>query len=99
MLVIATLGDHNEEPEPMPSETLAGLSHLDGVTLVTVGKLGADDVSAFIRAATGTSPSPQLVARIAEASNGTPMRLCELWSDLRLGDGHSSLGESGEGRR
>jgi DNA-binding SARP family transcriptional activator len=99
MLVIATLGDRGEEREPMLSETLADLSRLDSVTLLTVGKLGAEDVSAFIRAATGTRPSPQLVSRIAEATNGTPMRLCELWSDLRLGDGQSSLGESGGGRR
>jgi DNA-binding SARP family transcriptional activator len=99
MLVIATLGDHNEEPEPMPSETLADLSHLDGVTLVTVGKLGAEDVSAFIRAATGMSPSPQLVARIATATNGTPMRLSELWPDPRPGSGQSSPGESADERR
>jgi DNA-binding SARP family transcriptional activator len=88
-LVIATLGDRTEAHEPILSETLADLSRLDGVTLVTVGKLGAEDVSAFIRAATGMSPSPQLVTRIAKATNGMPLRLCELWPDLRLGGGPS----------
>jgi predicted ATPase len=94
-LVIATLGDRTEAHEPMLSETLADLSRLDGVTLVTVGKLGAEDVSAFIRAATGMSPSPQLVTRIAKATNGMPLRLCELWPDLRLGSGPSPRADFG----
>jgi DNA-binding SARP family transcriptional activator len=85
MLVIATLGDSGEERKPVLGDTLADLSRLDGVTLLTVGKFDAEDISAFIRAATGTKPSPQLVSRIAKATNGLPMRLCELWPDLRLG--------------
>jgi len=86
MLVIATLGDRGDALEPVLSETVADLSRLDGVTLLSVGKLGAEDVSAFIRAVTGTSPTPQLAARIARETNGTPLRLCELWPELRLGD-------------
>ena len=87
MLVTATLGDREEERSPMLSETLADLSRLDGVTRITVGKLDTADVSAFIRAATGTTPSPRLVSRIAKATNGMPMRLCELWPDVGLGGG------------
>jgi DNA-binding SARP family transcriptional activator len=97
ILVIATLGDRSEDGEPILSETLADLSRLDGVTLVPVGKLDADDVSAFIRAATGMSPSPQLVSRIARATNGMPLRLCELWPDLRPGSGQPPAGELADG--
>jgi DNA-binding SARP family transcriptional activator len=84
MLVIAAVRDGSEDTEPVLRETLADLSRLDGVTELVVPKLGAEDVRAFVRAATGTEPSPELVSEIAESTNGTPLRLCELWPALRL---------------
>ena len=93
ILVIATLDERRDKREPILSDTLADLSRLDGVTQLTFGKLAADDVNALIRAATGTSPSARLAARIAEDTNGTPLQLRELLAELGLGTEQSSHDE------
>jgi hypothetical protein len=99
ILVIATLRECGAASEPVLGETLADLSRLDGVTHLTVRKLGAEDVSAFVRAATGTEPPPKLVSEIAEAANGNAAAALRAVADLRLLGGQPSHGEDSREQR
>ena len=90
MLVIATLRERGVTSEPVLSEMLTDLSHLDGVTQLTIRKLGNEDVSAFVRAATGIEPSSELVSEIAKATDGNAAAALRAVTDLRLGGGRVS---------
>jgi hypothetical protein len=46
-------------------------------------------VGAFVRAATGTEPSPELVSEIAAAANGNPAAAVRALTGLRLGHGQA----------
>jgi DNA-binding SARP family transcriptional activator len=83
MLVVTTYRDRAEEIGPALSDTLADLSRLDGVIRLSLGGLGADDVSAFISASTGAEASGELASAMGELTCGTPLLVCELWRDLR----------------
>jgi DNA-binding SARP family transcriptional activator len=89
ILVIAALRELDVARETVLGETLADLSRLDGVTHLTVRRLDTDDVGAFVRAATGTEPSPELVSEIAAAANGNPAAAVRALTGLRLGHGQA----------
>ena len=90
MLVIAALRELDVAREPALGETLADLSRLDGVVHLTVWRLGAEDVRAFVRAVTGTEPSPELVSEITRAANGNAAAAVRAVTGLQL-DAQSSL--------
>src|SRR5262249_4767806 len=71
-----------EEVSPTLTETLGELSRHDQLVRIPLGPLSAGDLSAFVRASADAEPSEELLATLAELTDGTPILLCELWREL-----------------
>jgi DNA-binding SARP family transcriptional activator len=83
LLVVASHRAEDGEIGPAFSEMLADLSRAESIVRLSLGRLSADDVGAFIRAATDVEAPAELASALGELTGGTPLLLCELWRELR----------------
>jgi DNA-binding SARP family transcriptional activator len=85
VLLLTTHREHTEDVRPELTDTLAALTRLEGLTRLTIGGLGDDDVAEFIRrsevASVGDDVSA-LAGTMCALTDGVPFLLTELWRAL-----------------
>ena len=82
LLVVGTFRDVAVTRQNAMAETLGELVRELTSRTVSLRGLGTEDVARFVEAFTGTSPSPQLVAKLHERSAGNPLFLTEIVRSL-----------------
>lgn len=78
LLVIATYRDGEVGRHHPLLKTLAELSRLRGVRLITMGGLGATEVAHFMQATTGQTPVATLLTTILNETGGNPFFMNEV---------------------
>lgn len=82
LLIVATFRDLEADMSASLSETLADVARSDGVVRVRLGGLGDDDVSEFVRLATGVDAATEVSEAIVSLTDGNAFLLTELWREL-----------------
>jgi DNA-binding SARP family transcriptional activator/tetratricopeptide (TPR) repeat protein len=84
LFFLATHRDRSEDMRPEFSESHAALLRLDGVSRLTVGALGEEDVVEFIRDSTGERQADvsDAASAIHGLTDGNAFLLAELWRAL-----------------
>jgi DNA-binding CsgD family transcriptional regulator len=82
MLLVATFRDTDADVPAELSETLVELGRTEGVVRMRLGALDLDDVTEFVRKASGADPSNELAATITQLTGGNAFLVTELWREL-----------------
>ena len=85
LLLLATFRDTEADVPDALSETLADLRRSDDVVRLRLAGLSDDDVTEFVRRASGGEPdagAPELAHAISGLTDGNAFLVCELWRAL-----------------
>ena len=82
LLLLATFRDTDADvPEPL-SETLADLRRSEDVVRLRLGGLSGEEVTEFVRRASGGEDVRELAQAIGDLTEGNAFLVCELWRAL-----------------
>jgi len=82
VLLVATFRDLEADMSPALAETLVDVARSEGVVRVRLGGLNDDEVSEFVRLATGAEGTREVAEAILGLTDGNAFLLTELWRDL-----------------